>query len=59
MTKIELIKALQESSAPDDSTVWLEDAGGSMGSDLTGWMSSDEECKGVRTLQTDILLTKY
>jgi len=42
-----------------DGIVDLYNAGGSMGSEETGWMPEDKECKGVQKTDSGILLTPY
>jgi len=57
MTVKELITELQKYKP--DGIVLLADAGGSMGSSQTGWMSDDEVCESVRETAEGVILSKF
>jgi len=60
MTKIELIKALQECEAPDDAEMWIQyGANNSSQSSRTFFDSDDCECEGISIIKDGVLLTTY
>lgn len=57
MTIKELIAELVKHD--QSGTVELADAGGSMGSSLTGWMADDADLESVRATDKGVILSKY
>ena len=57
MTIGEVIKELQKYNP--DGIVELGEAGGSMGSSWTGWMSADALCESVRETKEGVVLSQY
>jgi hypothetical protein len=57
MTIGEIILELQKH--PPEGIVELCGCGGSMGSEDTGWMPTNEECESVRETKSGVILSPY